>query len=100
MIRTILKDQTPQFRAYLGRYLKQKRQGLELSLKDVATEIGKTEASYRSLESGRANTTYETLSRLFVVLNLDLQDLYEISTISKVACANAIAKELSQDYPQ
>lgn len=99
MIRTILQDQTPQLRRYLGRFLKQKRQGMELSLKDIAAKVGKTEAAYRSIESGHAKTAFETLNTLVMILDIDLQELYEISLIAKVSHANAIARELHEDYP-
>lgn len=100
MIQSILQDQTPQFRSYLGRYLKHKRQDRKLTMREVADRIGASEASYRSLESGRANISFETLKALFSIFDLDLNDLFELNTISKIACANDIAKELSENYPR
>lgn len=99
MIHTILRDQNPYFRTYLGRYLKQKRLGADLASKVVASRLGITEASYRGMESGRSKVTSEIVEALFPILHLDMQELYEISTISKIACANDIAKELSENYP-
>lgn len=100
MIHTILKDQNSHFRSYLGRYLKQKRQSLALTGKMVASKSGLSESSYRDLEYGRAKVSFEHLEALFPVLHLDLDELFEITKISKVASANEIAKELSENYPR
>ncbi|KYG66218.1 hypothetical protein AZI86_03920 [Bdellovibrio bacteriovorus] len=99
MIHSILKDQNPYFRAYFGRYLKQKRQSLNLTGKAIALKCKIPESSYRRLEQGRAKIKIESLEVLFPILRLDLVEIFEISQIAKVACANEIAKELSENYP-
>ena len=100
MIYAIVQDQNFHLRFYLSRYLKQKRMGLDISQLTAAEAVGLTLGQYRSVESGKAKLTIQTLERLYDLLRLDMAELWEVVRISKVAYANAVTKELSRNYPE
>ena len=99
MTYSFLENQDSHFRSYLGRYIKQKRQGLAKTSREVAAVVGCTETTYRRLESGRSKFGLAVFESLYSLLGLDFAEIIEISRIAKVAQANEIAKELAENYP-
>lgn len=64
--------------------IKQKRNSIGLTQKEVAEIIGMKEQSYRTFENGLKGISIECFARLIVVLELQKAELSEIIDLSKL----------------
>lgn len=66
----------------LGEYIRQRRDVLNMSLRQLAERSGYSRGSLSLIENGLRAPTPETLQRIAEALRVDYEDLYAVSGIS------------------
>jgi transcriptional regulator with XRE-family HTH domain len=67
----------------LGEYIQQHREALGLSLRAVARQAAIAPSGLSDIENGRRIPTPDTLQRIAEALQIDYEDLYAVSGISR-----------------
>jgi len=57
----------------LGKRIKQRREVLNLTIRDLADITGLSKTTISQIETGRGNPTFEVLQNIFEYLNLEIK---------------------------
>ncbi|MEN0059430.1 MAG: helix-turn-helix transcriptional regulator [Bdellovibrio sp.] len=87
-------------RFLVGLYLSRRRGERHLSVEELAQLLSMSPLTYRRIESGRSKISPQNFDTLTEVLDLDMDDLIELSRIARIKHINDISKSLSLNYPQ
>lgn len=86
-------------RLLFGAYLLRKRTELGFTKTAVALNCLMTVKKYSQLEAGATAFSEEQFNKLVETLDLEADDLIELSQISKVRVINEVAEALCENFP-
>jgi len=88
------------FKKFLGIYVRERRQQLDLSIQQVAAFTGITEKDMKLVESGQLKLTQEIFDRLRSSLELDSSELADLGKLTQVKHIMNVYKEIDEHYPR
>jgi len=88
------------FKKFLGIYVRERRQQLNLSIQQAAIFTGMTEKDVKLIESGQLKLTQEIFDRLRSSLELDSSELADLGKLTQVKHIMNVYKEIDEHYPR